>query len=124
MRFRPGTVLLLLALCAVPWRAQAALLPEAETRLYDAAFQLAEKKRYAKARAESAKGNHRLLNKFFVWLDLSHAKGDNDFHELIAFLEANAHWPGLAKLQRRAEDILPEDLSDAQVLAWFEGRPP
>ncbi len=124
MRFRPGTVLLLLALCAVAWRAQAALLPEAETRLYDAAFQHAEKKRYAKARAESAKGNHRLLNKFFVWLDLSHAKGVGDFQELTAFLEANAHWPGLTKLQRRVEEGLPEDLSDAHVLAWFEGRPP
>jgi soluble lytic murein transglycosylase len=115
---------LLLALCAVSWRAQAAFLPEAEIRFYDAAFQQAEKKRYAQARAESAKGNHRLLNTFFVWLDLSHTKADGDFHELTAFLEANADWPRLAKLQRRAEKGLPEDLSDAQVLAWFEGRPP
>lgn len=124
VRFRPGTIVLFLALAAAPWRAAASLLPEAEKQLYDAAFQHAEKKRYGDARAQGAKGGHRLLSKFFVWLDLSRGKDGGDFEELRAFIEANPHWPQLSKLRRRAEENLPKDLSDAGVLAWFRNRAP
>lgn len=51
-------------------------------------------------------------------------QGAGDWPRLYAFLRAKPHWPGAAELRVRAESVMPETLSVAERLAFFEGGAP
>ncbi len=50
--------------------------------------------------------------------------GDGRFAEYEHFLTENADWPGLAKISRRGEAVMPSGLSDRRVQAYFSARTP
>lgn len=52
-------------------------------------------------------------------------EGDElDFAPYREFLERAPHWPEIARLQARAEELLPSRLSSAEVLSFFADREP
>jgi soluble lytic murein transglycosylase len=117
--------------CAASSHAAAAredALRAADRPIYKQAFTLAGQSDYAAARTTAMQGRQPLLNKFFIWLDLIHQKdGDpqsEPFSALDAFLSANGSWPSLNAIQRRAEQRLPDEFSDEQVIVWFGQRKP
>lgn len=50
--------------------------------------------------------------------------GYDDFDAYETFLADFPNWPGLARLSARGEEAMPEDLSPARVIAYFDGQPP
>ena len=50
--------------------------------------------------------------------------GDGNFAEYERFLTENASWPGLAKIARKGEAVMPATLSNRRVLAYFANRAP
>ena len=124
---------MVLVVCTVSPRADAAVAPEDSLResdrpIYQQAFALAGESEYGAARTTAMQGRQALLNKFFIWLDLIHKKDDkrqaDDFAALDAFLAANPDWPRLDAIQRHAEERLPAEFSDEKVIVWFARRDP
>ncbi len=117
----------LLALAAVPSPASAAAgerLTAADRQLYASALTLFENGQHDRALALARQGNHALAAKIVTWRDLGRRDSGHSFAEISSFLEANPGWPGLYALYRNAEEVLPDTLSAAQVVAWFGERLP
>jgi len=131
---RAAVLILVLGICALPQRAEATALPEggslyeADRSIYEQAFALAKKSEYGAARTTALQGRQAELNKFFLWLDLTHKQDGkpqrDDFAALDAFLTASPDWPRLTAIQRRAEEELPAEFSDEEIVVWFAGRDP
>ncbi len=131
---RAAVLFMVLGICALSQRAEATALPEggslheADRPIYEQAFALAKKSEYDAARTTALQGRQAQLNKFFLWLDLIHKEDDkpqrDDFAALDAFLTTNPGWPRLSVIQRRAEEQLPAEFSDEEVVVWFAGRSP
>jgi len=130
---RAVVIFSVLWICALSPRAEAEVLPaggllDADRSIYEQAFALAKKSEYSAARTTALQGRQAELNKFFLWLDLTHKQDDepqrDGFAALDAFLAANPGWPRLAAIERRAEEELPAELSDEEVIVWFAGRDP
>ncbi len=100
------------------------LLSEADRTIYTAAFEQLEARRFESARETAAKATNALPAKVIYWLDLTREKTEADFAELARFIEENPDWPRQRNLRRNAERAMPADLSDSDLLAWFEARPP
>ncbi len=103
--------------------APASPLSEAERRLYSSAFTLIEDGYFDRGYAMAQQGRHPLAGKIVTWLDLGRSDSARSFNEISTFIEANPGWPGLFGLYRNAEQVMPEDLPAALVLAWFGDRP-
>ncbi|WP_193371180.1 lytic transglycosylase domain-containing protein [Pelagibius marinus] len=117
----------LLAAAAAPLPASAAAgekLTASDRQLYASALTLFENGQYDRALALARQGKHSLAAKIVTWRDLGRRDSGRSFAEISAFLEANPGWPGLYGLYRNAEEVLPDTLSAAQVLAWFGERLP
>jgi len=56
------------------------------------------------------------------WIRLR--EGVGTWSEYTDFLDRNPDWPGLSAVRRAAERHLPEDLSPAEVIAFFEPQAP
>ncbi len=131
----PRTAVLLMGLmvCTLSSRANAAVVPEdslseGDRPIYEQAFTLAGKSEFSAARTTAMQGRQALLNKFFIWLDLTHKQDDtrpsDDFAAYDAFLAANPDWPRLDAIRRSAEERLPGDFSDQKVILWFGQHEP
>lgn len=57
-----------------------------------------------------------------VWERLRQSEGS--WGEYERFLEQHADWPGLARLRRAGEEVIPRDHDPASVRRFFEGNPP
>jgi soluble lytic murein transglycosylase len=100
------------------------LLSRDDIKLYTNAFAAARKgdHQYAARLAKGAKDP--LPRKVLTWMRLADERTDPSFAEIVTFLKANAEWPGLTALRRRAERLMPADLPNAQVHAYFTAFPP
>jgi len=74
------------------------------------------------ARARAGKVSDPIALEIIDWYRLR--AGDGIFAEYELFLTENAGWPGLAKMRRRAEALMPEGLPSARVVAFFNGQTP
>ena len=100
------------------------LLSPTDRKIYGGAFHHADDKRFARALARAAQATEPLPAKVIRWLDLMESSRRGSFAEATEFLVGNPDWPGLGTIQSRAEKMIPADLPDAQVLAWFRAREP
>jgi len=126
-RPKPGRAVYLIAyafaaLLAVSAPSGAASLPPDELRQARLAYQAAEAGDYAKAQA--AAGRDAALSKLVRWMELRRAGSRASFAEITQFAAANPDWPGRNSLRLRAEEAMPADMPDAQIIAWFEKTPP
>ncbi len=73
--------------------------------------------------ARIAQGNHDPLAAEIVeWHRLR--AGGGGFADYARFLSENSDWPGLALLQKESEHVMPAGLPAAQVIQYFQTRPP
>ena len=87
-----------------------------------------EKGKWAQAKAKIAQSKDPLAAKVYHWLLLVNAdKRDwtNEmFIRLSHFIRKNPEWPGISKMKVRAEGVMPEELSNAEVIAWYDDFSP
>jgi soluble lytic murein transglycosylase len=100
------------------------LLSEADRTIYSAAFEEMDAKRFENAHKLTEQAVNTLPGKVIYWLDLSRDETTADFAQLASFINKNPDWPRQRDLLRNAERVMPADMPDARLLAWFEGRPP
>ena len=65
-----------------------------------------------------------LEHKIIAWELLQQPNVTAPFESYTAFLSGAKGWPMLTAIQLHAEDVLPENLPDAEVAAWFKDRAP
>jgi soluble lytic murein transglycosylase len=104
--------------------AEGILLSEADRTIYRAAFEKVDARQFESARALADQAVNPLPGKVIEWLDLAREETGADFAQLAKFLNDHPDWPRQRDLLRNAERAMPADISDAQLLAWFEARPP
>ncbi|MCB9988764.1 MAG: transglycosylase SLT domain-containing protein [Rhodospirillales bacterium] len=76
------------------------------------------------AERQFARTRNPLAAKMYYWLKYTKGQGDISFIRLTHFIRANPDWPSQATMQRRAESIMPDDLRDDEVIAWFSDYAP
>jgi soluble lytic murein transglycosylase len=79
---------------------------------------------FDRAKAIAARLDDPLLVRTLTWFRLILQRGGGDYAEYRAFMDANPGWPYPITLRYRAEGVMPADLPDAEVLAFFAERGP
>jgi soluble lytic murein transglycosylase len=111
-----------LVLLAAP--GQADVLTPGDTAAYKRAFKSAEKGKWDIAMARAMKATDPLPRKALQWMRIIEGRSQIPFADLVAFADANPHWPQQTKLRIRAEEAIDEKTPKAEILAWFQNRPP
>lgn len=62
--------------------------------------------------------------KLLQWELMQQQNVNVPFDQYTEFLSYAAGWPQLTTIQLRAEEIFPDDYSDAQVVQWYQDRKP
>ena len=92
------------------------------------ALQDIEKGEWEKARKKIAFSKDPLASKAYHWLMLVNNKNSNwnnqMFIRLSHFIRKNPEWPDIKKMKIRAEGAMPESISNAEVIAWYNDFPP
>ncbi len=92
------------------------------------AIKQAHKGKWDAAKEKFAEARDPLASKLYHWLILidSDYAGFSDelFIRLSHAIRDNPDWPEINKIKVRAESIMPEDLSNSEVLAWYQDFPP
>lgn len=80
------------------------------------------------ARDKIAQSKDPLATKLYHWLLLVNTKKadwtNQMFIRLSHFIRRNPEWPEISKMKVHAEGVMPESLSNAEVLAWYNDFPP
>lgn len=88
------------------------------------AVKLIEKGKWEEARQKIAQSKDPLATKIFYWMRLMRADrkdwSNDDFIRLSSFISKNPEWPDILKMTLRAEGIMPEELSNEEVIAWYQ----
>ena len=111
----------LLYLCAVHGACAKSLSPS-DRQAYSAAFAAARASNWLAARELVKGAREQLPAKSLLWLELMQSDTAR-FPDIVAFAEGNADWPRLGMLRQHAEQVM-DDVPDADVLAYFDTRPP
>ncbi|MCF6272330.1 MAG: lytic transglycosylase domain-containing protein [Rhodobacteraceae bacterium] len=77
---------------------------------------------WAEARRRAARVSDPIALEIIDWYALR--AGEGTFAKYEHFLAENPDWPDIAKIRRKAEEIMPSNLPASQVRAFFAGRPP
>ena len=120
-----GTVIacaVALVIAALPVPAVSAGIPVDELRTAKAALQAADSGDYNRAQAMA--GRDAAVVKLIRWMELRKAASRASFADIVQFMAQNPDWPGKHALRLRAEEVMPSDMPDADVIAWFQKNPP
>ncbi len=89
-----------------------------------AALKDIENDKWEDARKKIAQSKDPLASKIYHWLLLTSTEKkdwtNQLFIKLSNFIRKNPEWPGINKMKVRAEGVMPEDLSNAEVLGWYD----
>ena len=100
----------------------AAGLPADEIRYAKVALEAADKGDYNRAQAMATRDP--ALAKLIRWMELRRAASRAGFDEILQFMALNPDWPGKHALRLRAEESMPSDMTDQDVIAYFQKSPP
>jgi len=112
-------ILAAFALALSPVRAQT---PQEDGTQFATAIEAVVVSDWDTAAARAARVSDPIALEIIDWYRLR--AGDGTFAEYEQFLTENADWPGLSKMRRKAELAMPEGLSSARVISFFNGQPP
>lgn len=97
-------------------------------RLTMEAIEAIEDKNWDVARDKVAESRDPLANKIYHWYLLMNTEKKDWTNQLFIrlshFIRQNSDWPGVRKMIVRAEGVMPEDLANQEVLAWYDEFPP
>ncbi|MEC8198007.1 MAG: lytic transglycosylase domain-containing protein, partial [Pseudomonadota bacterium] len=99
-------------------------LSPADKAAYKRAFKYADKGNWEGAAWAAAKAQHPLPAKALQWMRIGDNRTTLEFREIVAFINANPHWPHQLKMQRRAEAGMNENTSSEDIYGWFRTRKP
>ncbi len=92
------------------------------------ALRLIDEDKWDEARDLIAQSKDPLASKIYHWVLLSNTdKGEWNnqlFISLSNFIRHNPEWPNVEKMKKQAEGVMPETLSNNEVIAWYEDFPP
>ncbi len=92
------------------------------------ALKLIKKNDWDRARDKIAQSKDPLAAKIYYWMLLintENSEWNNDlFIRLSRFIRRNPEWPYMSKMKLEAESVMPQSLSSAEVIAWFDDFPP
>jgi soluble lytic murein transglycosylase len=119
-----------LAALAGAWTARAAparpsplrVLSAADHDIFARAYEAAGRGDWVGARALAAQGSNPVARQLLEW-DYAR-QGNASFDEIDAVLKSNTDWPGRGTLHARAEQALPQEMGESEIIAWFAGRTP
>lgn len=106
-------------LAAAPMRAQT---PQENGTQFALAIEAVVASNWQQASARAGKVSDPIALEIIDWYRLR--AGDGNFAEYEHFLTENADWPELAKIARKGEALMPDNLSDQRVRAYFSTRAP
>jgi len=86
------------------------------------AIRRAETGRWDEAKAFAERTGDPVAERVILWTRLRDGVGR--FSEFESFLREHGDWPGMARLRRQGERHMGPDLSDARVIAYFDGEAP
>jgi len=112
-------ILAALMLAMSPVRAQS---PQENGTQFASAIEAVVVSDWDRAAARAAKVSDPIAAEIIDWYRLR--AGDGNFAEYEHFLTENADWPGLAKIARKGEAVMPANLSDRRIRAYFSVRAP
>jgi len=83
-----------------------------------------EENKWDEGQSLIAESKDPLAAKIYHWLLLGktgNTEWNNQlFIKLSQFIRYNPEWPGIEGMKKRAEEVMPETLSNDEVVAWFE----
>lgn len=86
------------------------------------------KNQWANAREKIAASRDPLASKIYYWLllmdDRQSDVSSDLFMRLSRFIRQNPDWPSIDKVKVKAEGVMPERLSNAEVIAWYDDFSP
>ncbi len=91
------------------------------------AIQAFKQGRYDLARKYMIASHDPLSAKIYYWMLFNKGRKKWNpalFVNLTRFIRKNPNWPGVARLKSLVEEVMPEQLSGAEVLAWYNDYPP
>ncbi len=91
---------------------------------YQSAFSALEEGRTDQARQMMARGHDPILNKVLRGLLMAQPNNDYSFDELASFVTNNPDWPGLKGIMMILEQKIPANVSESQLVNWFNAHPP
>ncbi len=91
---------------------------------YQSALTALENGRTDQAQHMMARGNDPALNKVLRGLMMAQPNNDYSFDELASFVTNNPDWPGLKGIMMILEQKIPDNVSDTQLVNWFNAHPP
>ncbi len=101
--------------------------PEAKKQTLQA-LELIDNGQWDEARTIIAESRDPLAAKIFRWLVLAKTKQkdftNQSFMSLSQFVRYNPEWPNIHSMKVRAEGVMPETLSNDEVIAWYNDFPP
>jgi soluble lytic murein transglycosylase len=122
---RLGRAVLILLSVSLPAHAAGDQLSARDRAYYKKAFKAAEKNDWSAAHRWAGKAKERLPGKALRWLNYTKPGNRAAFSEIAGFLEANANWPSIPRLIRRAEEAMEKSgIDDQTALAWFTRHEP
>lgn len=84
--------------------------------------------RWGEARRKFLESRDPLAAKLYLWMLFTKKENKDwdtaNFIKLSQFVRHNSDWPGISKLQVLVEGVMPYDMSNAEVLAWYSDYPP
>jgi len=87
-----------------------------------------QKGKWDAAQNKVAQSKDPLATKIYHWLLLLNTKKKDWTNEMFIrlshFIRQNPEWPEISKMKKRAEGVMPVNLSNAEVLAWYNDFPP
>ena len=92
------------------------------------ALRLIDKDKWSEAENLIAQSKDPLATKVYHWMLLSNTDkeewNNQLFISLSKFIRHNPEWPKVSKMKKHAEEVMPETLSNDEVIAWYEDFPP
>lgn len=98
------------------------VLSAADHDIFARAYDAAARGDWVGARALAAQGGNPIARQLLEWRYAR--EGEATFPEVDTVLKTNAGWPGRGVLYARAEQALPPDMGESEMIAWFGTRIP
>ena len=65
-----------------------------------------------------------LAAKLYYWIELTEKDANTNYTRLTQFIRSNPEWPDIYKLKEKAEEDMPSDLGNREIVSWFNDYPP
>ena len=104
--------------------AAATLEPSADLTATKQAIALLRHRKFSEAAALAATIDDPIARKLIEWVTLRDSDSPAGFDRYAAFIQANADWPSIPLLRRRAEARLWQERREASTVRRFLGRQP